>query len=62
MAVIGFDDLPLAQRTDPPLTTVRQPLDRIGALAAQQLLASLDGMPVPEDPLVPTTLITRVSA
>ncbi|MFI0237963.1 LacI family DNA-binding transcriptional regulator [Streptomyces sp. NPDC016845] len=28
--VIGFDDFPLAERTDPKLTTVRQPVDEIG--------------------------------
>ena len=43
VAVIGFDDLPLAQHTQPPLTTIRQPLERVGAAAAELLLAALDG-------------------
>ena len=63
VAVIGFDDLPLAQHTQPPLTTIRQPLERVGAVAAQRLIAALDGgnTDVP-DPVLPTTLVARASA
>lgn len=43
LSVVGFDDLPLTRFTDPPLTTVHQPVRRKGAEAAQMLLASLDG-------------------
>ena len=32
VAVVGFDDLPQAARTEPPLTTVRQPIYRLGAI------------------------------
>jgi LacI family transcriptional regulator len=38
IAVAGFDDMPFAARTDPPLTTVRQPIQRLGALAAETLI------------------------
>ena len=38
VAVIGFDDLPVAQQTDPRLTTVRQPLYEMGRTAAKTLL------------------------
>jgi DNA-binding LacI/PurR family transcriptional regulator len=62
IAVIGFDDLPLAQHTQPPLTTIRQPLDRVGAVAAARLLAELDGISEEADPILPTTLISRSSA
>ena len=62
VAVIGFDDLPLAQHTQPPLTTVRQPLERVGAVAAHRLLAALDGDCDAADPVLPTTLVTRESA
>ena len=39
MAVVGFDDLPLAARTDPQLTTVRQPIAAMGTWMARKLAA-----------------------
>ena len=33
VSIVGFDDLPVAPWTDPPLTTVRQPLVEMGAAA-----------------------------
>ncbi|CAL9326049.1 LacI family DNA-binding transcriptional regulator [Streptomyces sp. SudanB52_2052] len=42
VAVIGFDDFPLAQRTDPPLTTVRQPLEEMGRAMIRLLLEDMD--------------------
>lgn len=41
VAVVGFGDEMLAQHTDPPLTTVRQPIDAMGATAARELLARI---------------------
>lgn len=41
LSVVGFDDLPLTRFTDPPLTTVHQPVRRKGAEAAQMLLGAL---------------------
>ena len=38
IAIIGFDDIPLAARLSPPLTTVRQPMKLEGQLAAELLL------------------------
>ncbi|ADG89030.1 LacI family DNA-binding transcriptional regulator [Thermobispora bispora] len=39
LSVIGFDDLPLSQWAWPPLTTIRQPLQEMAALAARMVLA-----------------------
>ncbi len=39
LSVVGFDDLPLAQWADPPMTTVRQPLRKMGTVAAEMVLA-----------------------
>jgi DNA-binding LacI/PurR family transcriptional regulator len=68
--VIGFDDmLPLAEQTDPPLTTVRQPIEEMGRLMARLLLGSprdgdarTDGSEPPTGVVLPTTLVRRASA
>lgn len=41
LSVIGFDDAPAAQMAMPQLTTIRQPLDEIGATATQLLIDCL---------------------
>jgi DNA-binding LacI/PurR family transcriptional regulator len=43
IAVVGFDDTPLAVHTLPPLTTVRQPMRLQGQLAAEMLLRRIAG-------------------
>lgn len=39
LSVVGFDDVPEAARADPPLTTVRQPMQQLGNEAIAMLLA-----------------------
>lgn len=43
MSVVGFDDLPLADSCYPPLTTVRQPRDRIGSELVELLIRRVEG-------------------
>ena len=43
LSVVGFDDLPEAAWTSPPLTTVRQPLAEMGMLAARTVLRMVRG-------------------
>jgi DNA-binding LacI/PurR family transcriptional regulator len=43
VAVAGFDDIPIAAYTTPPLTTVRQPIREQGRLAAEFLLERAEG-------------------
>lgn len=43
LSVVGFDDLPMSQWASPPLTTVRQPLNEMGALAVKMLLEPWEG-------------------
>ena len=47
-AVAGFDDVPLAQYLQPPLTSVRQPIRQAGHLCVDLLVAILSGLPVAE--------------
>lgn len=62
IAITGFDDIPFAARTDPPLTTVRQPIQRMGAVAAETLI-DLISCPngQPRRILLPTELVIRAS-
>jgi LacI family transcriptional regulator len=38
IAVVGYDDIPSAGLFDPPLTTIRQPVQKLGALAVETLV------------------------
>ena len=38
ISVVGFDDVPLAVFSNPELTTIRQPLQRMGQIAAKSLI------------------------
>jgi LacI family transcriptional regulator len=42
VSVVGFDDIQAATIVQPTLTTVRQPLARMGMLAASEMLASIE--------------------
>ena len=42
-SVIGFDDVPLAAVSTPGLTTIRQPMEQMGSLAAEWVLEALRG-------------------
>lgn len=64
VAVVGFDDIPLAQNVTPPLTTVRVPLAGIGRRAAELLFAAggEEGRPAATPIVLPVELIRRGSA
>ncbi|WP_405719725.1 LacI family DNA-binding transcriptional regulator [Streptomyces sp. NBC_00046] len=62
IAVVGFDDNPVARVTYPPLTTVRQPLREMGEAAVRMLLDSLDNGSGPGNVSVPTRLVVRESS
>jgi DNA-binding LacI/PurR family transcriptional regulator len=61
VAVIGFDDIELARYTEPPLTTVRQPIEEIGRRLARQLLRLAAGEEIESALILPTELILRES-
>lgn len=61
VAVVGFDDIPSAAYNTPSLTTIRQPLRRMGEIAAQTLLERLRGGPVLEEVAVEPELVIRES-
>ncbi|WP_404291782.1 LacI family DNA-binding transcriptional regulator [Glutamicibacter arilaitensis] len=62
IALVGFDDFTLSDMTDPGITVIAQDPGRIGALAAERLLARIDGdAQPPRTYVVETTLIVRGS-
>ena len=62
VAVVGFDDSEVARYTEPPLTSVRQPIDEMGREMVRLLLAQLDtGGAVASPVILPTELVVRSS-
>jgi DNA-binding LacI/PurR family transcriptional regulator len=63
VSVVGFDDIDLATHTDPPLTTVHQPIRRKGEEAVRLLLSIIDkhDATTPEHRRLDTRLIVRGS-
>jgi LacI family transcriptional regulator len=61
MSVIGFDDIQSAAFLNPSLTTVRQPLEEMGRIAARALLDTLRGKEQPAEFSVEPELIVRRS-
>ncbi|WP_205859600.1 LacI family DNA-binding transcriptional regulator [Phycicoccus flavus] len=55
VALVGFDDFPLADLLDPGISVVRQDVGRIGAVVAERLFARIDGDPEPPVHLVVDT-------
>jgi len=43
LSVVGFDDIPEASRANPPMTTVRQPIQGLGKQAVRMLLTLMNG-------------------
>lgn len=52
ISVVGYDDSPLIPYTDPPLTTVRQPVAAMGAAAVRALLEEVGGGHAPHTEFV----------
>lgn len=63
LSVVGFDDTPGAAHATPPLTTVAQPHEEKGRLAAEQLIDAIErgGTGEPSRTLLPTELVVRGS-
>jgi LacI family transcriptional regulator len=62
IAVTGFDDIPVARHLRPLLTTVRQPIQQLGATAFEALYSMVcDGEAAGRNIMLPTTLVRRES-
>jgi DNA-binding LacI/PurR family transcriptional regulator len=63
VAVVGFDDSPVAGTTNPALTSVRQPIEEMGEEMARLLVAAIERSdPAPRRVILATQLIRRASS
>ena len=63
VAIVGFDDLDVAVHSDPPLSTIRHSVQRVGEVAAQLLIDLIEGKVQPPHHIVlPTELVVRQSS
>jgi LacI family transcriptional regulator len=65
VALVGLDDVPVATALQPALTTVRQPIEQMGSMAADLLLDLLENPPNEQAPahkiILPAKLVVRES-
>ena len=62
VALVGYDDLDIAELTEPPLTTVHQPLPDMARAMVSSLLTQIGGERAPESVVLPNALVVRASA
>ncbi|WP_049785919.1 LacI family DNA-binding transcriptional regulator [Sphingobium chlorophenolicum] len=60
LSVVGFDDVPIAAQSNPPLTTIRQDLERGSTLMCELLFNRMKGEPC-SSILLPPELVVRSS-
>ncbi|MGH8032214.1 MAG: LacI family DNA-binding transcriptional regulator [Luteimonas sp.] len=61
VAVVGFDDIPMASLVTPTLSTVQQDTSRAGSILVDRLLQLIRGEPV-DNQTIPATLVLRRSS
>jgi LacI family transcriptional regulator len=61
VAITGFDDVPVARHLHPPLTTIRQPMQELGARAFEVLYSRIGGADTKPDIVLPVELVVRES-
>jgi len=60
--ITGFDDVPMAEFSQPPLTTVNQPIYKIGKMVCEMLIDTFRGIPLePRQILLKPSLVIRES-
>jgi len=61
VAITGFDDVPVARHLHPPLPTVRQPMQELGAMAFEILYSRISAAAGKADTVLPVELVVRES-
>jgi len=61
VSVVGYDDIDMAKHTEPPLTTIHQPIIDQARTMTELLLTQIGGDPVTDPVVLPTELVERES-
>ena len=61
VAVVGFDDIPFARIINPPLTTIRSPIEEVGREAVRLLVKCIQQKHCEPEIMLPTELVIRQS-
>ena len=61
LSIIGFDDIPYAASVHPALTTVHQPIEELGRLAARMLFGMIRGQAEPSRAVLRCALVVRAT-
>ena len=62
ISIVGFDDIPFVRLFDPPLSTIRQPIEELGRLGVDMLLRRIQGDPTQQlTERLPVELVKRGS-
>jgi DNA-binding LacI/PurR family transcriptional regulator len=62
VAVVGFDDAPVARHTEPQLTTMHQPVEQMGRSMVELLVARIEGRPTENHVMLAPHLVVRASS
>jgi LacI family transcriptional regulator len=64
IAVTGFDDIPMAEHSSPPLTTIHQPIYQIGTRVCDMLIRLIHKEPMDETQIIlqPSLIVRQSSA
>lgn len=61
LKLVGFDDVMISQITNPPISTIHQPIKEMAEAAVDMVIAASEGKTVPKRTLLPVTLVKRES-
>ncbi len=63
VSITGFDDIPLAEHAHPPLTTICQPIYKIGSMVCEMLIKVIEGKQIAEQQVIlQPSLVIRQSS
>ncbi len=61
LKLVGFDDVMISQITNPPISTIHQPIKEMAQAAVSMVIDAAEGKTVPKRTLLPVTLVKRES-